>query len=87
MLENSTDQRKSENICDYMACVYTNEIIPGTDDEYSSQPSNFILDSGATCHMAPDISDFIPGALAGTDKYIEVTNENFVTAEKQDKIK
>ena len=27
----------------------------------SSQSTNWILDSGATCHMKPKVSDFIPG--------------------------
>ena len=34
----------------------------------SSQLTNWILDSGATCHMTPEISDFIPGSLEDTDK-------------------
>ena len=25
------------------------------------QLTNWILDSGATCHMTPEVSDFIPG--------------------------
>ena len=29
----------------------------------SSQFTNWILNSGATCHMTPQISDFIPGSL------------------------
>ena len=29
---------------------------------------DWILYSGATCHMTPDISDFIPGLLVETDK-------------------
>ena len=41
-----------------------------------------ILDSGATCHMTPEISDFIPGSLVETDKYIEVADGHFVTAKK-----
>ena len=36
----------------------------------SSQLTNWILDSGATCHMTPEVSDFIPGSLDDTDKYI-----------------
>ena len=27
----------------------------------SSQLTNWILDSGATCHMTPEVTDFIPG--------------------------
>ena len=29
----------------------------------SSQLNNWILDSGATCHMTPEVTDFIPGSL------------------------
>ena len=34
----------------------------------SPQLTNWILDSGATCHMTPEVSDFIPGTLQDTDK-------------------
>ena len=46
----------------------------------SSQLTNWILDSGATCHMTPEVSDFIPGTLEDKDKYIEVADVNHVTA-------
>ena len=29
----------------------------------SSQLTNWILDSGTTCHMTPEVSYFIPGSL------------------------
>ena len=48
----------------------------------SSKLTNCILDSGATCHTTPEVSDFIPGALKDTDKYIEVADGHHVT-EKQ----
>ena len=32
--------------------------------------------------MTPDISDFIPGSLVVTDKYIEFLDENLFTAKK-----
>ena len=34
----------------------------------SSQLTNFILDFGATCHMKPEVSDFITGSLEDMDK-------------------
>ena len=34
----------------------------------SSQLTYWILDSGETCHMTPEISDFVPGSLTETDK-------------------
>ena len=51
----------------------------------SSKLNSCILDSGATCHMTPQISGFIPGSLVETDKYIEVADGHFVTAKKTGK--
>ena len=48
----------------------------------SSQLTNWILDSGATCHMTPHVSGFIPGSLEDLDKNIEVADGHYVT-EKQ----
>ena len=47
-----------------------------------SQLTNWILNYGATCYMTPEVSDFIPGSLEDTDKYIEVADGHHVT-EKQ----
>ena len=49
----------------------------------SSQLTNWILDSGATCHMTPEVTDFIPGSLEDTDKFIEVADGNHVTAKQK----
>ena len=40
----------------------------------SLQFTNWILDYGATCHMTPELSDFITGSLEDTDKYIGVAD-------------
>ena len=48
----------------------------------SSQLTNWILDSGATYHMTPDISDFIPSSLVETGKYIKVADGNFFTVKQ-----
>ena len=53
----------------------------------SSQMTNCILDSGATCHMTPDISYFIRGSLVETDEYIRVSDGNFKQRNKQEKFK
>ena len=53
----------------------------------SLQLTNWILDSGATCHMTPEVSDFIPGSLEDTDKYIEVADGNHVTAKKKGQVR
>ena len=53
----------------------------------SSQLINWILDSGATCHMTPEVSDFIPGTLEDTDKYIEVADGHHITAKQKGQIR
>ena len=49
----------------------------------SSQFTNCILYSGATCHMIPEVSDFIPGSLEDTDKHIEVADGHHITAKQK----
>ena len=56
--------------------------IPGINYGNRLQLTNWILDSGSTCHMTPDISYFIPGSLVETDKYIEVADGHFVTSKQ-----
>ena len=67
--------------------MYSNSEIPGKFVGYSSQLTNWILDSGVTCHMTPYILDFIPGSFMETDKYIEVAYGNFSQQNKQEKFK
>ena len=49
----------------------------------SLQLTNWILDLGATCHMTPEFSDFIPGSLEDTYKYIEVADGHHVTPKQK----
>ena len=49
----------------------------------SSRLTNWILDSGETCHIIPQVSDCIPGSLEDTDKYIEFADGNHVTARQK----
>ena len=46
------------------------------------QLTNWILYSGATCHMTPEVSGFISGSLEDKDKYIEVADGHHVTEKK-----
>ena len=62
-------------------------------DEFSSrdfndrlQLNNWILDSGAMCHMTPQASDFIPVLLENMDKHIEVANGNHVTVKQKGQV-
>ena len=52
----------------------------------SSKFTNWILDSGATCHMTPEVSYIIPGTLEDTDKYIEVADGHHVTAKQKGQV-
>ena len=49
----------------------------------SLQLTNWILDSGATFHMTPEVTDFIPESLEDTDKVIEVADGHHVTAKQK----
>ena len=49
----------------------------------SSQLTNWILDSGAMCHMTPEVTDLIPGSLGDTDKFIEVVDGHNVMAKQK----
>ena len=65
-----------------MARIYSNTESPRIYFGDSSQLTNWILDSGATCHMTPYIPDFILGLLLETDKYIKVADGNFFTVKQ-----
>ena len=65
-----------------MTCMPSNDECPSRNFCDSSKLTNWILDYGATCHMTPEVSYFIPGSLEDTDKHIEVTDGHHVT-EKQ----
>ena len=53
----------------------------------SSQLTNWVLDSGATCHMTPKVTDFIPGSIEDTDKFIEVADGHHVTAKQKGSVR
>ena len=57
--ENNNDQK----IYASMARMSGNDECPGGNLGDSLQLTNWILDLGATCHMTPEVSDFIPGLL------------------------
>ena len=52
----------------------------------SSQSTNWILDSGATCHIKPEVSDFIPGSLEDTNKHIGVADGHQVIAKQKGQV-
>ena len=53
----------------------------------SSKLTNWILDSGATCHLTPEVSDFIPGTLEDTDKHIEFSDGHHVKAKQKGQVR
>ena len=69
-----------------MARMSGNDECPSEKFGDSSQLTNCILDSGATCHMTPEVSDFITGSLEDTDKYIGVTDGHHVTAKQKGQV-
>ena len=82
MKDNSDDD---DNLKVYasMARMSNNDVRENKDYGDSSQLTNWILDSGATCHMTLEVADFIPGSLEDTDKFIEVADGHHVTAKKK----
>ena len=70
-----------------MARMSGNDKCPSENFGDSSQLTNWILDSGATCHMPAEVSDFIPGQLEDTDKHIEVADGHHVTAKHKGQVR
>ena len=52
----------------------------------SSQLNNWVLDSGATCHMKPQVLDFIPLSLEDMYKYIEVADGHCVPTNQKGQV-
>ena len=69
-----------------MACMYVNDKISSRYFVDSLQLTNWILYSGATRHMKPQVSDFISGSLEDTYTYIGVADGNYVMAKKKGQI-
>ena len=61
--KNNSDQKTFAS----MARMSGNDECPSGTFGDSYQLTNCILDSRATCHMAPEVSDFILGSLEDTD--------------------
>ena len=65
-----------------MSRMYDNDDYPSRNSGDNLQLTNWILDSGAICHIAPEVSDFIPSSIYFTDKHIEVADGHHVMAKK-----
>ena len=66
-----------------MACMSANDEFPSGTFCDSSQLTNWILDSRATYHMTPEVSDFIPGSLEDMYKHIEVADVHHIITKKR----
>ena len=66
-----------------MAQIYSNDERSSEKYGDSSQLTNWILDTGATCHMTPYVSYLIPASLEDTDKYIDVADGHPVLAKQK----
>ena len=66
--------------------MYVNDKISSRYFVDSLQLTNWILYSGATRHMKPQVSDFISGSLEDTYTYIGVADGNYVMAKKKGQI-
>ena len=70
-----------------MARMSNNDKFPSGHFGDSSQLTNWIVDFGATCHMTPEVSDFIPGSLENMDKHIEVVDRHLVKAKQKGQVR
>ena len=50
------------------------------------QLTNWILDSGATFHLTPEVPDFIPGLLEDVDKHIKVADRHNIKAKQKGQV-
>ena len=76
--ENNSDQKIYES----MSRMSGNDECPSETFGDISQLTYWILDSGVTCQMKREVSDFITGSLEDTDKYIEFSDRHHITAKK-----
>ena len=77
------DNDNNQNMYASMACISGNDKISSRYFGDSSHFRNWVLYSGLTCHMKLQVSDFIPGLLEDTDKYIEVADGHNVKVKKK----
>ena len=83
----TTKNNNDQKIYASIACMSSNDECPSESYGDSLQLTNWILYSGATCHMKPEVSDFIPGSLEDTDKYIEVADGYHVTSKQKGQVR
>ena len=70
MLDNSKEQSGAQKIYVSMVRISSNAESLTRDFGDILQMIYYIIKSGATCHITPEISDFIPMSVVVMDKYI-----------------
>ena len=65
---NNGQKKSNQKIYAYMVSKTGNDECPGGNFGDSSQLTNWILVSGATCQMTTEVADFIQGLLEDMDK-------------------
>ena len=83
----NSDYDNDHNIYASIAQMSSDDKRESKDYGDSLQLTNWILDSGATCHMTTEVTDFIPGSLENTDKFIEVADRHHVTAKQKGSVR
>ena len=68
--KDNSDDDDDPKVYAFMAQMSNDDVSKNKDFGDSSQLTNWILDSGSTCHMTPEDTDFIPGSLEDTDTFI-----------------
>ena len=86
-MKDNSDDDNDLKVYASMARMSNDDVNKNKDYGDSSQLTNWILDSGATCHMTPEVTDFIPGSLEDTDKFIEVADRHDVTAKQKGSVR
>ena len=66
-----------------MTRMSDNDKFPSRNFGDSLKLTNWILDSGVTCHMKQEVLEFIPGSLDYTDRHIEVADGHHVIAKQK----
>ena len=84
---NNSKNNSEQKIYASMTRMSGNDECPSENFVDSSQLTTCILDSGTTCHMTPEFSNFIPGSLEDTYNYIEVTDGHQITAKQKGQVR
>ena len=84
--ENSNDDNDIK-VYASMARMSSDDKRKSKDYGESSQLTNWSFYSGATCHMTPEVTDFIPVSLEDTDRFIEDADGHHVTAKQKGSVR